>query len=74
MVETGVRSSPSRRGGCLVELNVDTRQPAQETEGSLEPGPALDADRRLVWHGTHQYSYSAECECPDDCLRDHEND
>jgi len=22
----------------------------------------------------HQYSFLSDCECPDDCLRDHENE
>ncbi len=63
-----------------MELMVDLRQPVQETVGSLEPshlwvlGLALDDQGTLVGLGTRQYSFWADCECPDDCLRDHENE
>jgi hypothetical protein len=33
------------------------------------------ADRdALAASETRQYSFLSECECPDDCLRDHENE
>ena len=57
-----------------MELTVDPRQPVEQSVGSLESGLALDADRQLVSNGRRQDSYSAECECPDDCPRDHGNE
>lgn len=63
-----------------MELTVDLRQPVQKTVASREPshlrvlGVAVDDDGALVGLGRHEYSYLAECECPGDCLRDHEND
>jgi hypothetical protein len=63
-----------------MDLNVDLWQPVKETIGSLEPsrlralGLAVDEDGSLVGPGRRQYSYWAECECPHDCLRDHENE
>jgi hypothetical protein len=57
-----------------MELKVDPRQPVQQTVGSREPGLTAEVDGRLVGPGVRQYSYWAECECPDDCLRDHENE
>ena len=61
-------------------LDVDPRQPITETVGSLEPsrvwvlGPVIDKDGLLAGPGRQPYSYLAECECPHDCLRDHENE
>jgi hypothetical protein len=63
-----------------MNLNIDLGQPASETVGSLEPshlwvlGLAVDDDGSLVGPGRRQDSSWAECECPDDCLRDHENE
>ena len=63
-----------------MDLKIDLRQPVKATVGSLEPshlwvlGLAVDEDGSLVGPGRRQYSYWAECECPDDCLRDHENE
>jgi hypothetical protein len=63
-----------------MDLTVDLRQPFKETVGSLEPshlwvlGLTVDDDSSFVGRTTGQNSYSAECECPDDCLRDHENE
>ena len=31
-------------------------------------------DRASVAAAARPYSFQAECECPDDCLRDHENE
>ena len=28
----------------------------------------------LDWTDARPYSFQSECECPDDCLRDHENE
>lgn len=68
-----------------MDLKVDIRQTVKGTVDRLEPSrpraPALavDADGWLVGpdmrqSGARQYSNWAECECPDDCLRDHENE
>jgi hypothetical protein len=58
----------------------DGRQPVQQTTGSAEPSRsrifglmAVD-DRAIVKPAVRPYSYRSECECPDDCLRDHENE
>ncbi len=61
-------------------LDVDLRQPVEEIDGSLQPsrpwplGLAVDDGRSLAGPRRPQYSYWAECECPDDCPRDHENE
>ena len=63
-----------------MDLKVDLQQPIKETIGWLEPshlwalGLAVDEDGSIVGPGLRQYSYQADCECPDDCLRDHENE
>jgi hypothetical protein len=63
-----------------MDLNADLRQPAQKAIVSLEPshlwvvGLAVDDDGSLVGPGSRRDSFWAECECPDDCLRDHENE
>jgi hypothetical protein len=63
-----------------MQLNVDTRQPIQQTTGSPEPSDpwilgliAVDDDTRAA-PGGRPYSFLSECECPDDCLRDHESE
>ncbi len=66
--------------GDAMTLDIDPRQPVMEPVGSLEPshvwvlGLVIDADGRLAGPGKQPYSYLAECECPHDCLRDHENE
>lgn len=63
-----------------MELKMDLRQPVAPTVGSLEPshlwvlGLALDDDGSIAGPGRRRYSDWTECECPDDCLRDHENE
>ncbi len=63
-----------------MNLTSDPRQPVQQTSGSMEPSrpwsiglAAVDGDP-LAESAQHQDSYLAECECPDDCLRDHGNE
>jgi len=62
-----------------VERTIDQQQPIEKTIGALEPshlwvlGLALDDEGVLTGPRTRQYSDGAECECPDDCLIDHEN-
>jgi hypothetical protein len=36
--------------------------------------PITVTDRPFVAPDTRPYSYLADCECPDDCLRDHGNE
>jgi hypothetical protein len=61
-------------------VQFDPGQPVKATVGSLEPsdlwivGLPLDDDGALLEPRGHQPSYWADCECPDDCLRDHENE
>ena len=63
-----------------MEIKVDGQHQFETTVGSLDPsrpwalGPAVDEDSSIVEPGWRQSSYWAECECPDDCLRDHENE
>jgi len=63
-----------------MQLTADIRQPVQQTNGSQEPSHpwilgliAVDGDRRAAPDG-RPYSFQSECECPDDCLRDHETE
>jgi hypothetical protein len=77
-----VRSSPSRRNEVVhaMVLTVDLRHPVPEPGASLEPSPGreiarvVDGEVSPVGPGTSWYSFWADCECPDDCLRDHENE
>jgi hypothetical protein len=63
-----------------MDLKVVQRQPSATPVRSLEPshlwvlGLALDDEGSLVGPGRREDSYWADCECPDDCLRDHENE
>jgi hypothetical protein len=63
-----------------VELNVDIRQPIAGTISSLEPshlwvlGLARDDASSPVEPVRPRYSFLADCECPDACMRDHENE
>ncbi len=82
MVGHIVRSSPSRRNEVVHAMvpNVDLRHPVPEPGASLEPSPrreiarVADSEDSPVGPGTRPYSFWADCECPDDCLRDHENE
>ena len=63
-----------------MERSVDQGQSGQTTIALREPAqrwvldPAIDdrVSRPGLLKGP--YSFSAECECPDDCLRDHANE
>jgi hypothetical protein len=68
-----------------MDLEVDIRLPVKATVSSLGPsygpvlGMAVEGDSPPVGpstrpSGTRQHSYWAECNCPGDCLRDHENE
>ncbi len=62
-----------------MELQLDLRPPIKQTSSS---------ESSLLWMlsladpnrspdplpAPRPYSYLSECECPDDCLRDHENE
>ncbi len=60
-------------------LTVDTLQTTQ-TPGSPEQSQPwilglIDVrDDGRAAHGGRPYSFLSECECPDDCLRDHESE
>ena len=63
-----------------MQLNVEVRPQARQMAGSWEsPQPLVlgvdmsDDGSRAVPAG-RPYSFLAECECPADCLRDHENE
>ena len=63
-----------------MQLNFDPGLPAKPTAGSAEPWHrrilgllGVDAGPRVV-PALRPYSFLTECECPDDCLRDHENE
>jgi len=61
-------------------LTADLRHPLPDLDASPEPSPGREiarvavGDGSPVTPGTRPYSFSADCECPDDCLRDHENE
>jgi hypothetical protein len=61
-------------------MNLDVDRSAKESVGVLPRSDgwalsrAADDDRSLVRPRTVPYSHLTECECPDDCLRDHENE
>jgi hypothetical protein len=63
-----------------VKLQLDLHQLVVQTAGALEPSPVwvigLPAvnPRSVAQPELHLYSYMSECECPYDCLRDHENE
>jgi hypothetical protein len=61
-------------------LGVDLRHPVPEPDPSVEPSRkrenpmGVGAETSPTKTGTPRYSFWADCECPDDCLRDHENE
>lgn len=63
-----------------MEPAVDAVQPLETTAVSLESwrpwvlALAREGESPLVESGADRYSYLTECECPKDCLRDHENE
>lgn len=68
-----------------MDLKVDLQIPVKATASSLKAshgsvfGMAVEEDSPPVGQstrpsGTRQYSYWAECDCPGDCPRDHENE
>ncbi len=59
-----------------MNLQMDLFQPLQKIVGSLLPSldRPLHHDGTPVEPGSSEPSSWAECECPDDCPRDHENE
>jgi hypothetical protein len=63
-----------------MEVNVDKGRPGGTSIAAHEPAqlwvldPATDDRGSRPWPLTRPYSFAAECECPDDCLRDHANE
>jgi len=63
-----------------MEHTFDPRHPVQELFGRLKPtngwalGPVLEGEGSVVGSEGLRRSDWAECECPGDCLRDHENE
>ena len=63
-----------------MQLIVDQRRPLERLAGSDQPssqwfsGPDTAPARPSVEDHVPAYSYASDCECPDDCLRDHENE
>jgi hypothetical protein len=63
-----------------MELSFDQRQPVSPPVVSREPWPrqavvpVIERTDGRVEPASRRYSFWAECECPDDCLRDHENE
>ena len=61
-------------------MNVSVDRPVTETSGSSTLpdvwafGLTVNDDASLGRPRMRPYSYLSECECPDDCLRDHENE
>ena len=63
-----------------MDLSVDQRQPAVQPVAMHEPSPrqgvlrVVDGSDSPVESAALDFSFWAECECPGDCLRDHENE
>jgi hypothetical protein len=61
-------------------LNVDLRNSDPEPGASFEPSAGrqnarvVDGEGSIAEAGPRPYSFWADCECPNDCLRDHENE
>ena len=59
---------------------MDPTQPVQAPVGLMESphlwmvGLATVDDGPFAESGDRPYSFRAECECPDDCFRDHDNE
>jgi len=63
-----------------MQLSSDVPRPAQQMAGSAEPshpwilGLIARDDSPRATPARSLYSFLTECDCPDDCLRDHENE
>ena len=60
----------------IVEVRHPAREPAttQDRPGALEVARVVDDAGSIGGPLTSPYSFLAECECPDNCPRDHENE
>ena len=63
-----------------MERTSNNGEPAHTSVASPEPskpwvlGPATDDEGSRIGPQTRPSSFWAECECPDDCPRDHDNE
>ena len=63
-----------------MDLSPDQPRPAFPPVASREPSPSqrarhvTEGPEALVEPAAGRYSFWADCECPDDCLRDHANE
>jgi hypothetical protein len=63
-----------------MEMSLDQPRPALSPVTSREPSPSQRArqiterPKAVVEPATRGSSFWADCECPDDCLRDHANE
>jgi hypothetical protein len=57
----------ARRSGLARAV---TRDPSREQEATR----VVHGEGVLAARQTEPYSFAADCECPDDCLRDHANE
>jgi len=63
-----------------MEPSLDQPRPALPPVASREPSPSqrprqvTERLEALVEPATRGYSFWADCECPDTCLRDHANE
>lgn len=53
---------------------ADVSRPVVESPGVWALGAVVEGDGSPAGPGVHRRSDWAECECPGDCLRDHENE
>ena len=72
--------STPRKGAPMQQLTMDIHRSSGQTarSGEASPGwvlgPTVADEARLSIQRPQAYSFLSECECPDDCLRDHENE
>lgn len=72
--------SQPRYAGRPMEYSPDLRQPVPPPSAMATPaygidgGRAADDEATPLAAGTYSYSFWADCECPDDCSRDHSNE
>lgn len=70
----------SRERVLPMQFTVDVHRSIRQTERSSDAspgwtvGPPSADDARLARPRPQAYSFLSDCECPDDCLRDHENE
>jgi hypothetical protein len=63
-----------------MQYTVDLRQSIPQVLGSPKPsylwlsGPTEADDGQVAVLQAQPYSFMSECQCPDDCPRDHENE